>query len=103
TPPLWYALGWVLHRLGAGVVDVRLLSVCAGALLAMGVVALADQVLPRPAPYAAGLFVALGSQFVLHGRELRAYELLALVATAFALALVRAQRSPTRLNLALVA
>ena len=103
TPPLWYALGWALHHAGAGLVDVRLLSVLAGGLLALTVVALADEILPRPAPYVAGLLVALGSQFVAHGRELRAYELLALVAAALGLALVRALRAPTRGNFAVLA
>jgi len=103
TPPLWYAFGWALHRVGVGLVDVRLLSVCAGGLLVLVVVALADEVLPRPAPYVAGLLVALGSQFVVHGRELRAYELLALAAAALALVLVRARRAPTTSNFAVLA
>src|SRR5437588_9522237 len=38
TPPLWYAFGWALRRAGVALVDVRLLSVAAGALLAILVV-----------------------------------------------------------------
>ena len=86
TPPVWYALGWLVHRLGVSVTDVRLLSVIAGALLAAAVVFYARSLLPLWASGLAGLAVALGYQFVFHGRELRAYELHALLSVGLAIA-----------------
>src|SRR5712664_1930987 len=48
TPPLWYALGWLLRQAGTPMQDVRLLSVAAGALLAALVVDLARRFVPLP-------------------------------------------------------
>jgi hypothetical protein len=48
TPPLWYALGWLLRRAGTPILDIRLLSVAARALLAALVVHMARRVLPLP-------------------------------------------------------
>lgn len=103
TPPLWYALGWTAHRLGVGVVDVRLLSVAAGAALAALVVRSAGQLLPLWAAGVAGLGVAVGYQFVFHGRELRAYELAALLTVAVATAALDAAREPTMPRLCVLA
>lgn len=89
TPPLWYALAWALHRCGAGIVDLRLLSVAAAALLAVGTAVAARRVVPAPAALLAGAAVALGYQFDFHGRELRAYELAALLTVALATAAAR--------------
>src|SRR5437660_1498350 len=80
TPPLWYLLAWTTHHLGVPIVDVRLLSVLFGALLTVGVFALGSTVLPRPFAASAALLVAVGYEPVYHGAELRAYELLALLA-----------------------
>jgi uncharacterized membrane protein len=44
----------------------------------------------------AGLLVAVGGEFVAHGHELRAYELLALVTAVFALLLLRELEEPRR-------
>jgi hypothetical protein len=96
TPPLWYALGWALHRAGVPLVDVRLLSVAAGGALAALTVVLAHRFLPLPLAALSGAFVALGWQFVAHGQELRAYELLALLAVAFAVALLAELDHPSR-------
>ena len=96
TPPLWYSLAWLLHRLGLSIVDVRLLSVAAGAGLAGCVVAVARRVVPLPAAVVAGLLVAVGGEFVAHGHELRAYELLALLAALLALLLIRELEEPRR-------
>jgi Dolichyl-phosphate-mannose-protein mannosyltransferase len=96
TPPLWYALGWMGHQAGLSIDGVRLLSVASGALLAAAVVAMACRVLPLRFSAVAGLLVAVGSQFVFHGYELRAYELFALLAVLFALALGGAVREPGR-------
>jgi hypothetical protein len=96
TPPLWYALGWILNQVGLSPQGYRWVSVLAGALLAGGTVLLALRVLPLWASAVAGMLVALGWQFVMHGRELRAYELFALATVVFACALLReAQRGPT--------
>jgi hypothetical protein len=89
TPPLWYALAWVAHRFGVAIVDVRLLSVAAAALLASATAVAARRVVPRPAALLAGTAVALGYQFDFHGRELRAYELAALLVVALAVAASR--------------
>lgn len=86
TPPLWYALGWLLHRCGLAIEDVRLLSVAAAVLLAAGTAVAARRLVPAPAALLAGAAVALGYQFDFHGRELRAYELTALLTIALAVA-----------------
>ena len=86
TPPAWYALAWLAHRLGVPMADVRLLSVLAGAFLAAAVVVYARTLLPLWLSGLAGLAVALGYEFVFHGRELRAYELHALLSVLLAIA-----------------
>lgn len=96
TPPLWYAFGWIAHRAGVGVQDVRFLSVAAGAALAAAIVICARRLVPLPAATVAGLAVALGYQFVFHGRELRAYELAALSTVLLAVAAERFAAEPTR-------
>jgi 4-amino-4-deoxy-L-arabinose transferase-like glycosyltransferase len=96
TPPLWYAMGWLIHRAGVPIVDVRLLSVLAGAGLAATVVAVGRRVLPPAAAALAGILVAVGGEFVAHGNELRAYELLAFLTAALALLLLRELDAPSR-------
>jgi hypothetical protein len=89
TPPLWYALAWAAHRCGVAIVDLRLLSVAAAALLASATAVAARRVVPWPPALLAGTAVALGYQFTFHGRELRAYELAALLTVALAVAASR--------------
>jgi len=89
TPPLWYAVAWLVHRCGLAVEDVRLLSVAEAVLLAAGTALAARRLVPAPAALLAGAAVALGYQFDFHGRELRAYELAALLTLALALAAAR--------------
>jgi hypothetical protein len=96
TPPLWYALGWLLRQAGTPMQDVRLLSVAAGALLAALVVDLARRFVPLPFAALAGLFVALGGELVGHGQELRSYELLALLSVVFARCLLAEVEAPSR-------
>ena len=96
TPPLWYSLGWLTHRAGLSIVDVRLLSVLAGAGFAGCVVAVGRRVLPLSGAVLAGLLVAVGGEFVAHGHELRSYELLALLTAVFALLLLRELADPGR-------
>jgi hypothetical protein len=86
TPPLWYALAWLAHQAGVPVQSDRLLSVVSGALLAAAVVALAHRFVALPLATVAGLMSALGGEFVLHGAELRAYELFALLSVVLGLA-----------------
>jgi hypothetical protein len=96
TPPLWYALAWLAHRAGTPLQDVRLLSVAAGALLAAAVVELAHRFVPLPLAALAGVLTALGGQLVVHGHELRAYELLALLSVVLARCLLAEVASPSR-------
>jgi hypothetical protein len=103
TPPLWYAIAWLVHRCGAGIADVRLVSVAAAALLAVVTTVTARRFVPAWAALLSGLAVALGYQFDFHGRELRAYELAALLAVALAVAAERAVVAPSRRSSALLA
>jgi hypothetical protein len=96
TPPLWYALGWLLRQAGTPLQDIRLLSVAAGALVAALVVDVGRRVVPLPLASLAGLFVALGGQLVGHGQELRSYELLALLSIVFARCLLAVLDAPCR-------
>ena len=98
TPPLWYTLGWLVHQAGAPLTDVRLLSVAAGCGLAAAVGVAGRRVLTFPGALVAGLLVAVGDEFVAHGHELRAYELLALLTGLFVWLLLRELDSPSRKN-----
>jgi hypothetical protein len=100
TPPLWYALAWAVEHAGLSVEAARGIGVLAGALLAGLLVLYAARLVPLWAAGLAGLVAALGSQLVLRGAELRAYELYALLALAFAWLLERAAEAPTRGRLA---
>jgi hypothetical protein len=95
TPPLWYALGWLLHRAGTPMLDIRLLSVAAGALLAALVVDVARRVIPLLPAALAGVFVAVGGELVGHGQELRSYELFALLSLVFARCLLAEVAGPS--------
>jgi hypothetical protein len=103
TPPLFYVLGWLVRSAGAPVQDVRVVSALAGALLAGATVVLARRLVPLWASALAGLAVALGYQFVFHGRELRAYELDALLTVALALAALSFVDRPERRNAVVLA
>src|SRR5439155_1763962 len=98
TPPLWYALAWLVHRAGVPLTEVRLVSVLAGCGLAAAVVAAGRYVLPDGAALLAGLLVAVGNEFVLHGHELRAYELLAFLSALLLWLLLREVTAPSRAN-----
>lgn len=103
TPPLWYTLAWLLHRCGAAVTDLRLLSVAAAALLAAATAVAARRLVPRWSALLSGLAVALGYQVDFHGRELRAYELAALLTLALAVAAERHALAPSRRSTAVLA
>lgn len=96
TPPLWYALGWVVDQLGVSPHAYRAVSVLAGGVLAVVTVVIARRVLAQWAATLAGLLVAFGWQFVMHGRELRAYELFAMTTVLFAEVLLREIDAPAR-------
>jgi hypothetical protein len=96
TPPAWYTLAWVTHKLGVPVEDVRLLSVLFGSVLAGLLVLYARSLLPLSSAVLAGILAALGWQFVTHGSELRAYALFALVSMIFVILFEAAVQSPTR-------
>jgi uncharacterized membrane protein len=100
TPPLWYALAWVVEQSGLPVEAGRWIGVAAGTLLVGLLVLYAARLLPLWAAGLAGLVAALGSQLVLRGSELRAYALYALVALTFAWLLERAAEAPSRGRLA---
>ena len=103
TPPLWYALGWLLHEVGLTPYGYRFFSVLFGGLLAAATYVLARRILAPVPAMVATAFVGLGFQFVDHGRELRAYELYALFAVLFAIVLLRAVERPDVLRLAVLA
>jgi hypothetical protein len=90
TPPLWYTVAWLTHRSGVSIHDVRLLSVVANGLAVALVVVLAGRSVPPGFAVFAGAVVAFGGEFSAQGRWLRAYELFALLAVVFAVALLRA-------------
>ena len=103
TPPLWYALAWLTHRVGVPIHDVRLLSVAFDGALVMLVVVFAARLVPTPLAALAGGLVAVGAQFAAHGHELRAYELFALLTIVFALSLSAAAHKPSSARLAALA
>ncbi len=101
-PPLWYLLMWAVLRAGdlAGrtprTVDLRAVSLLASVLTVAGVFVYARRRLGLTAAVVAGAVVAFGSQFVLHGAELRGYALYAALAVAFAFLVEAAARSSAR-------
>jgi hypothetical protein len=103
TPPLYYAIVWFLHRVGLGVMDLRLVSVMGASLAAAATVLIAHRVTGTLVALSAGLLVAVGWQPVSHGAELRAYALLLVAVCAFSLAVIRVMESPSRTSQALLA
>lgn len=101
TPPLWYVLIWGLAWLGrrahfvSTVQAWRGLSVACITLSAALLVRFTARFLPLRAGVLAGALVALGSQYVDAGDELRAYALFALLVMLFATALEWAARRPS--------
>ena len=87
TPPGWYLLAWALRETGIPVEDLRFLSVALAAALAGLTVVYARRFLPLWAAGLAGALTALAWQTVVHGSELRAYSLLAVLTLIFALLL----------------
>ncbi len=103
TPPGWYLLAWALRETGIQVESLRFLSVVLAAALAGLTVLYARRFLPLWAAGLAGALTALAWQTVVHGSELRAYALLALLTLVFALLVERAAAQPSLGRLAAVA
>ena len=103
TPPLWYGLGWLVHRAGVPVLDVRLVSVAENFALVALLVVLAAQLFPLRLAASAGVLVALGSEFSAQGRWIRAYELLVLLTVVLVFAAHAAALQPTRARLGALA
>ncbi len=102
SPPGWFFLGRVIHGLGFEPQTVRVLSVLAGAALTLLVVLYARRLLPLAGALLAGLLAALAYQPVFHGKELRPYALLAVLALGFVMALEAAAARPSRGRLVLL-
>jgi len=96
TPPLWYALAWLGSRLGAPLLDLRLLSVACGAALSAVTFLLARRFLGEWAAAAGAALTAVSYQPLVHGAQLRAYELLTVLVVALALLLALELREPRR-------
>jgi hypothetical protein len=103
TPPGWYLLAWAAREAGIPVEGLRLLSVALAAALAGLTVVYARRFVPLWTAGLAGVLTALAWQTVVHGSELRAYALLALLTLVFALLLERAAAEPRLGRLAALA
>jgi hypothetical protein len=94
TPPGWYLLAWVGREAGIPIEALRFLSVAFAAALAGLTVVYARRFTPLRTAGLAGVLTALAWQVVVHGSELRAYALLALLTLVFAFLLERAAAEP---------
>lgn len=94
TPPGWYLLAWLAREAGLSIEALRFLSVALAAALAGLTVVYAHRFLPLWLAGVAGVLTALAWQTVVHGNEVRAYALLALLTLVFALVLERAAADP---------
>ena len=105
SPPGWHVLNLgIQHATGLSMEHLRYLSVLFSIILTGLVVAYGLSLgLPLWGAALAGSLVALGTNFVAHGSELRPYALLTLLALVFALVLQRAADAPTRRRLAVLA
>ena len=103
TPPGWYLLAWLGREAGISLEALRFLSVALAAALAGLAVVYARRFVPLWTAGLAGALTALAWQPVVHGSELRAYALLALLTLVFALLLERAAAEPRLGRLAALA
>jgi mannosyltransferase len=95
TPPGWYLLAWLLREAGVSIEALRFVSVVLAAALAGLTVVYARRFLPLWLAGVAAILTALAWQTVIHGSEVRAYALLALLTLVFALLLERAAAQPS--------
>jgi len=105
SPPGWHVLNLAVRYVsGLSMEHLRYLSVLFSIILTALVVAYGLSLgLPLWGAALAGLLVALGTNFVAHGSELRPYALLTLLSVVFALVLQRAVDEPTRRRLGILA
>ena len=103
TPPGWYLLAWIGREAGISLEGLRLFSVAFAAALAGLTVVYARRFTQLWTAGLAGVLTALAWQVVVHGSELRAYALLALLTLVFALLLERAAVDPSLGRLAALA
>jgi hypothetical protein len=103
SPPGWFFLGRLLHLAGASPDAMRVVSVVFSAVLTVLVFVYARRMLPLLGAAVAGTIAALANQLVVHGREMRPYELMSLMAVVFALVLETAVARPTSRWLAALA
>jgi hypothetical protein len=102
TPPLYYVLAWLEHRLlGGGAVGLRSLSALAGTLTVPVLYAAGTQLASRRVGIIAALLAALSPDLVWYSQEARSYALLVLLATLSFACCVWAWRRPRRLAFAL--
>jgi hypothetical protein len=103
TPPGWYLLAWLLREGGISIEGLRFVSVALAAALAGLTVVYAGRFLPPWIAGVAGVLTALAWQTVVHGSEVRAYALFAILTLVFALLLERAAARPSLGRLAALA
>jgi mannosyltransferase len=103
TPPGWYLLAWLPREAGLSIEALRFFSVALAACLAGLTVAYAGRFLPLWIAAVAGVLTALAWQTVVHGSEVRAYALVALLTLLFALLLEHAASVPSLGRLAALA
>src|ERR1700722_1964023 len=105
SPPGWHLLNLAIREVtGLSMEHLRYLSILFSIVLTALVVAYGLSLgLPLWGAALAGALVALGTNFVAHGSELRPYALLTLLSVVFALVLQRAVAEPTRRRLAVLA
>jgi hypothetical protein len=95
TPPGWYLLAWLGREAAISMEGLRFLSVAFVAALAGLTVLYARRFTPLWTAGLAGVLTGLAWQVVVHGSELRAYALLALLTVIFALLLEQAAVEPS--------
>ena len=109
TPPAFYLTAWATGRAasalvpaGRQVASLRLLSVGFGLGTTALTVLLACEFLPLWAAALAGFITSFASILVLHGAELRAYSLLAMMSVLFAFLVLKAVGRPAGTRLAML-
>jgi hypothetical protein len=93
NPPLYYSLGWLVHRLGGSLEQIRYVSALAGVLCIPAAWALAERLAGRFAAAAAALLVATSAGQIASSQLARGYSLLALAVLAALLCLIAVRQS----------
>jgi 4-amino-4-deoxy-L-arabinose transferase-like glycosyltransferase len=101
SPPLWYLIEWADSRvLGDGEVALRLPSALAGTATVPVAWMIGRELAGRRAAILAAALVACNPLFVWYSQEARVYALFVLMAALAMMFFARAERDPTRANLA---